>query len=167
METEINSNAEQDQQAVKAVREGDADRYRELMQRHERRVFAVAWSRLGDATLAEDAAQEAFIRGYQRLWLLDDGAKFCAWITAITRHVAINCGLRHRRELNKRECWALEQTATASDEQAELCPPETLRQTLAELPAGHRECLVLFYLEGRSGAGAAAALGISETAFRV
>jgi hypothetical protein len=37
-----------DAQAVAAVRRGDAGRYRELVERHERRVFAVAWSRLGD-----------------------------------------------------------------------------------------------------------------------
>ena len=54
METEININANQDQQAVKAVRAGDANRYRELVQRHERRVFAVAWSRLGDHALMLD-----------------------------------------------------------------------------------------------------------------
>ena len=42
-----------------------------------------------------------------------------------------------------------------------------MRQTLAELPAAHRECLVLFYLEGKSGAEAAAALGISEAVLRV
>ena len=153
-----------------AVRGGDAERYRELVERHERRVFAVAWSRLGDAALAEEAAQEAFIRGYRRLWLLGDGAKFAAWITTIARHTAINLGLRHRRELNKRERWALEQPTAASTtagESAELCPPETLRQTLAELPDSHRECLVLFYLEGKSGAEAAATLGISEAALRV
>ena len=54
----------QDAAAVAAVRNGDAERYRELVERHERRVFAVAWSRLGDAALAEEATQEAFIRGY-------------------------------------------------------------------------------------------------------
>jgi RNA polymerase sigma-70 factor (ECF subfamily) len=166
METEITLNADRDEQAVKAVREGDLERYRELVQRHERRVFAVAWSRLGNATLAEDAAQEAFVRGYQRLWLLNDGAKFSAWIAAITRRVAINCGLRHRRELNKRERWALEPITTAN-ESAELCTPEILRQALAELPAAHRECLVLYYLEGQSGAEAATALGISEPSLRV
>jgi hypothetical protein len=42
-----------------------------------------------------------------------------------------------------------------------------LRQTLEELPVAHREGLVLFYLEGKSGAEAAATLGISEAAFRV
>src|SRR5471030_1610392 len=97
-----NLTAQQDESAVAAVRGGDAERYRELVERHERRVFAVAWSRLGDATLAEEATQEAFIRGYRRLWLLGDGAKFSGWIASIGRRVAINIGLRHRRELNKR-----------------------------------------------------------------
>ena len=155
---------------MSAVRGGDVERYRELVERHERRVFAVAWSRLGDAGLAEEATQEAFIRGYRRLWLLGDGAKFAGWITSIARHAAINLGLRHRRELNKRERWSLEQAAAPESSAADStapCTPEMLRQTLAELPAAHREGLVLFYLEGKSGAEAAAALGISEAAFRV
>jgi len=163
----MTSSAEQDESAVAAVRRGDAERYRELVERHERHVYAVAWSRLGDAALAEEATQEAFIRAYRHLWLLGDGAKFAGWVSIIARRVAINLGLRHRRELNKRKRWALENpeysTAEKSaDETDPLCTPETLRQTLAELPAAHRECLVLFYLEGKSGAEAAAALGISN-----
>jgi RNA polymerase sigma factor (sigma-70 family) len=160
----------QDADAVAAVRGGDAERYRELVERHERRVYAVAWSRLGDAALAEEAAQEAFIRGYRRLWLLGDGAKFSAWIATIARNAAVNLGLRHRRELSKRERWGLEQpsaTPPGETEPGEVCPPETLRQALAELPAAHRECLVLFYLEGKSGTEAAATLGVSEVALRV
>jgi RNA polymerase sigma factor (sigma-70 family) len=168
MQTEIPNIAFQDSQTVAAVRQGEADRYRELVERHERRVFAIAWSRLGDLALAEDATQEAFLLGYRRLWLLGNGTKYAAWITAIVRHVAINLGLRRRRELNKCERWALEQPpAPAGDETPELCTPETLRQTLAELPAAHRESLVLFYLEDKSGAETATALGISEAALRV
>src|SRR5271168_612841 len=161
-----------DESAVAAVRGGDAERYRELVERHERRVFAVAWSRLGNAALAEEATQEAFIRAYRRLWLLGDGAKFSGWVNTIARRIAINSGLRHRRELNKRERWALENPdhSTGENSGAEADPlhtPETLRQTLSELPAAHRECLVLFYLEGKSGTEAAATLGISESALRV
>jgi RNA polymerase sigma-70 factor (ECF subfamily) len=172
MMTGIVDNVTQDAEAVAAVRGGDAERYRELVERHERRVFAVAWSRLGDPTLAEEATQEAFIRGYRRLWLLGDDRKFAGWIASITRHIAINLGLRHRRELNKRERWALEQAPAHESppptaEADAPCTPETLRQTLAGLPNAHRECLVLFYLEGKSGAEAAAALGISEAALRV
>ena len=168
----MTGSAQQDESAVAAVRRGDAERYRELVERHERRVYAVAWSRLGDAALAEEVTQEAFIRAYRRLWLLGDGAKFAAWVNTIARHMAINLGLRHRRELNKRKRWALENPENSAaektgDEYDPLCTPETLRQTLAELPAAHRECLVLFYLEGKSGAEAATALGISEAALRV
>ncbi len=164
--------AHQDEAAVAAVRGGNAERYRELVERHERRVFAIAWSRLGDAALAEEVTQEAFIRAYRRLWLLGDGAKFAGWINTIARRVAVNFGLHHRRELNKRKRWALEnpQVSTAEDSTGEPDPlhtPETLRQTLADLPATYRECLVLFYIEGKSGAEAAAALGISEAALRV
>src|ERR1019366_1434414 len=151
MTDSANPSAQLDESAVAAVRGGDAERYRELVERHERRVFAVAWSRLGDAALAEEATQEAFIRAYRRLWLLGDGAKFAGWVNTIARHLAINFGLRHRRELNKRERWGLEnpQDSTAENSAGETDPlytPETLRQTLAGLPAAHRECLVLFYI---------------------
>lgn len=77
------STSQQDGSAVAAVRGGDTERYRELVERHERRVFAVVWSRLGDAALAEKATQEAFIRAYRRLWLLADGAKFSGWVSTI------------------------------------------------------------------------------------
>ena len=172
MPTEMVSSAQQDESAVAAVQRGDAERYRELVERHERRVYAVAWSRLGDDALAEEVTQEAFIRAYRRLWLLGDGAKFAGWVNTIARRLAINFGLRHRRELNKRARWALEypEISTTDHSAAETdapYTPETLRQTLAELPDAHRECLVLFYLEGKSGAEAAAALGISEGALRV
>ncbi len=162
--------SELDAESVLAVRNGDPERYRELVERHERRVFAVAWSRLGDPTLAEEVTQEAFIRGYRQLWKLGDAAKFAGWITAIARHAAINLGLSHRRELDKRSRWALDHTNSPEDttgERSTPCTPELLRQTLEEMPPAHRECLVLFYLEGKSGAEAAASLGVAEGTFRV
>src|SRR5579871_6616983 len=97
-----------DAQAIDAVRQGDPDRYRELVERYEQQVFAVAWCRLGDRDLAEEATQEAFIKGFRHLGFLSDRNKFAAWITAIARNVAINLGLRRRNELKKRERWALD-----------------------------------------------------------
>jgi RNA polymerase sigma-70 factor (ECF subfamily) len=160
-----------DASAVDAIRAGDRDRYRELVERHADKVFAIAWCRLGDRDLAEEAAQEAFISGYRRLGLLGHTEKFGAWISAIARNAAINLGLRRRGELRKRARWALEQdpdpepATSAADHPATA--PETLRESLEALPSIHRECLVLFYLESRSIAEAAATLGISENAFKV
>ena len=165
-----------DSQAIAAIRGGQIERYRELIERYERQVYAVAWARLGDATLAEDAAQEAFIRAFRLLGWLRDPARFAGWITRIARTVAINLGLRHRRELRRRERWALDAAAGEPNGAAEpeaaraetgAIPAATLQTAMTALPARHRECLVLHYLEGRSVADAASLLGISEGAFKV
>jgi RNA polymerase sigma factor (sigma-70 family) len=169
MQTEV-IGTHSDGQIVEAVRGGNVERYRELVERYERLVYAVAWSKLGDPNLAEEATQEAFIRGYRNLGWLNRSEKFGAWISSIARRVAINIGFRNRRELNKRKRWALEQnpaTTESGGDAPEICTPEILRQALAELPDTHRECLVLFYLEGKSGAEAAIRLGLSDSAFRV
>ena len=162
---------QQDAAAVLAVRGGDVERYRELVERHERQVFAVAWSRLGNATLAEEATQETFIRGFQKLFQLADGAKFSGWISALARNIATDLGLKHRRELDKCQRWAMEQSPpeilaeTPGD--PEEATQETMRQALAALSTEHRECLVLFYVEGKSGTATAAALGIAAPALRM
>ncbi|MBL9128790.1 MAG: sigma-70 family RNA polymerase sigma factor, partial [Verrucomicrobiales bacterium] len=166
----ISNPAADDALAVQAIRNGDRERYRELVERHADRVFAIAWCRLGDRDLAEEASQEAFIAAYRRLPLLGHAERFGAWIAAITRNSAINLGLRRRGELRKRERWALEHEETASEpepsEDSETSR-ESLRTTLGGLPTIHRECLVLFYLENRSVAECAELLGISENAFKV
>jgi hypothetical protein len=59
MTDSVKQTAQQDESAVATVRSGDAERYRELVERHERRVYAVAWSRLGDAALAVPFPHEA------------------------------------------------------------------------------------------------------------
>ena len=48
-ELETIEGTREDAVAVAAIKRGDPERYGELVKRHERRVFAIAWSRLGDA----------------------------------------------------------------------------------------------------------------------
>ena len=157
-----------DSQIVAGVCGGDSEQYRALVERYERKVYAIAWARLGDADLAEEAAHETFIKAYRKLTWLKDGTKFGAWVAAIARHVSINLGLRHRHELVKRERWGvLQEDRCSVDAPAEPeVAGETLQLALANLSAVHRECLVLFYLEGKGIALAAAALGITPSAFK-
>lgn len=157
-----------DSQIVAEVRGGDPERYRDLIERYERKVYAIAWARLGDADLAEEAAQETFIKAYRKLTWLKDGAKFGAWVTAIARHLSINLGLRRRHELIKRERWAVLQqdSCVATDGDEPAMAGATLQQALARLPAAHRECLVLFYLEGKGITEAAKTLGVTPSAFK-
>ncbi|MCC6232677.1 MAG: sigma-70 family RNA polymerase sigma factor, partial [Verrucomicrobiales bacterium] len=158
-----------DADTVAAVRAGDTDRFQELVERHADRVYAVAWCRLGDRTLAEEAAQEAFILGFRRLSLLGHADRFGAWITAIARRTAINLGLRHRRELSKRQAWAEDAVESIAEPPLQGVdePDLDLPTALQALPPIHRECLALFYLERQSITAAAASLNISESALKV
>jgi RNA polymerase sigma factor (sigma-70 family) len=68
-----------------------------FVRRHQSRVFGLAWVLLGDAGLAEDVAQETFVRAWRH------GASFDArkgsvrsWLCMITRNLAIDT-LRMRR----------------------------------------------------------------------
>ena len=70
-----------DKNAIEAVKQGDRDRFAELVERHKRMVYAIAWSYLGDAEICEDAAQETFIRAFRYLGALRDLERFPAWIS--------------------------------------------------------------------------------------
>ncbi|GMV94028.1 MAG: hypothetical protein AMXMBFR82_38060 [Candidatus Hydrogenedentota bacterium] len=157
-----------DAEAIQAVRNGDKDRYAELVHRYQRMVYAIAWSRLGDRDLCEDAAQETFVKAYHYLMALRNPAKFPGWLARIAQNVSTSILRRRKRELDKRERWRLEQpeTTSAIDTADDAPITETLRETLAELPAQHRECLALYYLEGKSVRDAAELLSISESTMK-
>ena len=159
-------------EVIEAVLRGQPERYRDLVDRHADKVFAVAWSRLGDRDLAEEAVQETFIQGYQRLNQLKDPAKFLSWIVRTARNTAINLGIRHRNELKKRRRWAVEQPSPteslkeSAEQDQQLVSTETLSESLSGMRASYRECLTLFYLEGKSIEASAQSLNISPGNFK-
>jgi RNA polymerase sigma-70 factor (ECF subfamily) len=116
-----------------------------LLQRYQVRVFRLAYSILGNRTLAEEAAQEAFVRVWKALPQYDGTASLSTWLYAITRHTCLS-------ELRKR---ALRREAPL-EEGAALCedgaPDGRLEVTalLARLPEIYRRVLVLYYLEEKS-----------------
>ncbi|MBN2311056.1 MAG: RNA polymerase sigma factor, partial [Candidatus Hydrogenedentes bacterium] len=155
--------------AIEAVKNGETERYSKLVDRYQSMVYGIAWSRLGDAGLCEDAAQETFVRAFRYLRALRNPEKFGAWLGRIARNVSTSMLRRHKRELARRERWRLEQPPSDKDsgkDEEDESLSETLRRTVSALPATHRECLVLFYVEGKSIKEAAEALGISESAMK-
>ena len=64
--------------------------YGRLVQATERMVFAVALRVLRDEALAEDAAQETFLRAFRRIGDLEEEGAFLTWLRRIAVTVAIN-----------------------------------------------------------------------------
>jgi RNA polymerase sigma factor (sigma-70 family) len=81
---------------VVRARAGDLDAFGRLVQQTQAMAYAVAKGVMRDAGLAEDAAQEAYVRAFRRLGDLDDAAAFAGWLRRIVITVALNMRRAHR-----------------------------------------------------------------------
>jgi RNA polymerase sigma-70 factor (ECF subfamily) len=82
---------------VSRAQTGDLDAYSQVVKASQVMVHAVARGVLRDSSLAEDAAQEAYLRAFRRLGDLSDPAAFITWLRRIVITVALN--MRRRRRL--------------------------------------------------------------------
>jgi RNA polymerase sigma-70 factor (ECF subfamily) len=84
------------------VRDDDAEAFEELMLRYQTRVVTVLEHLVGRRELAEDLAQDVFLRMYRARKTYVPAAKFCTWLFTITNNVASNAqrSLARSREFN-------------------------------------------------------------------
>jgi RNA polymerase sigma-70 factor (ECF subfamily) len=75
---------------VERARAGDLEAYGRLVQATQAMVVGVARGVLRDSGLAEDAAQEAYLRAFRRLRELEDAGAFLVWLRRIVISVALN-----------------------------------------------------------------------------
>jgi len=75
---------------VDRARAGDLDAFAHLVECTQAMTYAVAKGVLRDASLAEDAAQEAYLRAFRRLADLEHAATFAGWLRRIVITTALN-----------------------------------------------------------------------------
>jgi len=152
---------------------GDEDAAVTFVRRYQRRVYGLALAMVGDQALAEDIAQEAFLRAWRHAAVFDRRrASVPTWLLTITRNLAID-SLRLRRPVAAApddELW-LGLASPAPDEQAELGDMRArITKALASLPAEQRRALVLAGIYGYSAAEVSKAesvpLGTAKTRIR-
>jgi RNA polymerase sigma factor (sigma-70 family) len=144
-----------DAELVRRARSGDREAYGMLIRRHQQVAYRTAYAVCGDATEAEDAIQEAFIKAHRALWRFRAGAPFRPWLLRIAANEARN----RRRSAGRREHLAvmvaagLPATAEQSHSGGELIA------ALDRLEAPQREVVLLRHVLELSEAETAAALG--------
>jgi RNA polymerase sigma-70 factor (ECF subfamily) len=85
-----------DRELATLAAKGREGAFRELLKRYERPVFSLIYRMVRDRTLAEDLAQEAFIRAFNAIASYNTSYKFSNWIFKIANNHTIDY-LRKRR----------------------------------------------------------------------
>lgn len=130
---------------------------------NQRRVFQIAYSVLGNAADAEDAAQEAFLRAYQKFDSLREAGKFRAWVNRIVFRLALNRRRGLRRRLVRDSAWQITETPTMVDgarDAEQRAMLDRMRREIEGLPGKFRSVLQLSLAEEMEAADVGAVLGI-------
>lgn len=150
-----------DQELVAAALAGSQEAYRRLVVRFERPLFSLIARMVGDREMAEDLAQETFVKAFRHLDRYDRERKFSSWLFKIAHNTTLD-HLR-RREL---ETVALE---TPDDDAGDLAAvladpsersPEAVAQrgdlaralagAVARLRPEYREVVLLRFAQGQA-----------------
>lgn len=160
-----------DEVLVAAMAGGDEDAVVAFVRRHERRVYGLAWTMLGDAGPAEEVAQEAFVRAWHHAASFDPRrAAASTWVLAIARNLAIDRVRLRRPLLRSADDLAALAGAVAEPSGAEPERRARLRQALELLPPEQRRAVVLAvgygYSAAEIGTAEAIPLGTAKTRIR-
>jgi RNA polymerase sigma-70 factor (ECF subfamily) len=149
---------------VAAAKRGDPGAMRALYDRHAARVYAVVRRIAPEESLADDWAQETWVRAFRALPTFRGESSFGTWILRI----AMNSAMYEARKLTRR--WKgevpLDPTTSAVERPTEPVLRARLERALAGLPEGMRRILVLHDVEGYNHEEIAAILGNTASTCR-
>ena len=157
------------------AKEGREPAFRELVRRYERPVFSLIFRMVRDREMAEDLAQDTFIKVLNNIARYRPEFKLSSWLFKIANNVTID-HLR-RRQLATVSLDGSPHAATAAEAQATSLDVESrgqsaleaiesrelgnaIEQAIGKLRPEYRSCILLRHVEGRSYEEIAATLDL-------
>ncbi len=151
---------------VKRVRSGDQRAFKLLVERYQRKIYAVALGMVKDKEEAYDIAQEAFVKVYKYLDHFKGDASFYTWLYRIAVNICID--VLRRKGAMKVEHVELDETIQMDTSEANIGAlgtrlgtnpqksalrkelAEKIQEALEQVPEKHRAILLLREIEGMS-----------------
>jgi len=148
---------------VQRASAGDRAAFEELYRRHRDRIYGLLWRLAGgDAALAEDLLQEAFVRAWRKLDSFRGDSRFATWLHRLSANVALT-DRRTRVRTAGRETPLDDTIERVATGERDVPAPEQmdLEAAIAALPERARAVLVLYDIEGYSHAEVAELTGMA------
>ena len=164
-----------DADVVALAQKGRDDAFRELIRRYERPVFSLIFRMVRDRELAEDLAQDAFIKVLNHIDRYRPEFKLSSWLFKIANNVAIDhlrrrqldtismSGSPHALTPDAIEATSFEVVGQQESPLQELESRElgsAIEQAIAKLRPEYRSCIMLRHVEDRSYEEIAATLDL-------
>jgi len=149
---------------------GDLSAFEELVNRHQRSVFKIAYRMVGQKEEAEDLAQEVFIHVYQKMYLFNTSKSFVPWLY----RVAVNTCISRLRRKQKVVFLSFDDALAAGTEfmGSSIVSPDLnlerqelhneISRALLKMPEGYRAMIILRYQLDLNNREIAEVLGITK-----
>ncbi len=147
------------------AKDGHEPAFRELVRRYERPVFTLIYRMVRDRALAEDLAQETFIKVLNAIRSYRPEFRFSSWIFKIANNAAIDHlrrreldtlsldGSPHAQTPEEMQSTALQLGARQESPLDEVAARELgsqIERAIAQLRPEYRSCILLRHVEGHS-----------------
>lgn len=167
---------ERDAELMLRVREGDAASFALLLERHRGPVIHFLYRMIQNQSVAEELAQEVFLRVYRSRTTYEPAAKFTTWLFRIATHLALNW-IRDRK--NEKSQESLDQELVEGTVRQVAAPGPSIEQRLVyqvkldevrraidALPAKQRAAVLMHKYEEMEYSQIAGVLSCSESAVK-
>ncbi len=167
---------DQDLELMLRVRKGDSESFEVLLCRHRAPLVSFFIRMVRDQALAEDLAQEVFLRVYQARHRYQPEARFTTWLYRIATNLALNAirdrkgspaGLHFENREGESEAAKVADSQQAADQQMMQRERERLiRHAVESLPDKQCAAVILHKYQGVDYRQIARVLGVSESAVK-
>jgi RNA polymerase sigma-70 factor (ECF subfamily) len=135
-----------DTELVVCAKKGDTEAFSVLVQRHQNLVFNLSYRFMRDPTLAEDAAQEAFLKAFRLLRGFRGDCNFSTWMYRVTVSVCLT-EISRRKKRQEVELQPMDgrQTVDRRVESSDVL--DMIRRCVNLLPGRYASIITLYYLK--------------------
>lgn len=137
---------------IREIRDGQPEHYRFLVERYHRGLVQHLYNLVHDGQTAEDVAQEAFIRAYDKLAQYNETYAFSTWLYKIADNIALRHlqTVRPSHDIADLEEIIADDQPSAAEKADQQFAAEAVRSAIETLPAAYRQVISLYYWDNFS-----------------